>query len=335
MPKYVKYIIAMLFSFAVMAIAVYAFDGARTTSSVQVWRQDMYISHTLNERQQGLDIHGEIPELLETFGPAYATINEEIQIAKNSLIEGTRRVRARSINFEFETFYTNDVVSLVMIATTRAVTDRTTVTSVNFNPRTGVILTLTEAMGMDITPLAEGIIADMIRQNPARYYAAFTAPPTGQAFYMTDDLLVLLFDEFQLSSAPDSTRLIQLVRENITVFSIDRNDYRISQDRYEIKMMPLRQILTSMGFADEDLIWNPTGKEARIVRSGSPTVTLRAGENNFQVNGVMQRSLEAAPELSNRSLYVPISFFDQILGLTAYSIDEQGNITFMTYIRTN
>ena len=334
MPKYMKYTIAMIFCFAMMAIAVYAFDGTRNASSAQVWRQDMYVSNTLSERQQGLDIQGEIPELLESFGPAYARINTEIIAAKNSLIDGTRRIRARSINFEYEVFYTNEVVSLVIIATTRAVTDRTTVTSVNFNPRTGALLTLTQAMGMDITPLAEGIIADMIRRNPARYYAAFTAPPTGQAFYLTDRYLVLLFDEFQLSSVPDSTRMIQFVRDNITTFTIARSDYRISQDRYEIKMMPLRAILEYMGYECDDIEWNPVGKEAVIMRCGQATITLRAGENNFQVNGVMQRSLEAAPEISSSgNMYVPISFFNQIMGLTAYSIDDEGNITFMTYIR--
>jgi len=332
MPKYVRYIIAMLFCFVITVIAVHAFDGART-ATVPAWRQDMYVSHILNERQQGLDIHGEIPELLECFGPAYVQLNEEILAAKNSLIDGTRRIRARSITFEYEIFYTRDVVSVVIIATTRAVTDRTSVVSVNFNPYTGVLVNLTEAMGMDITPLAEGKIADMIRRDPATYYAAFTAPPTGQAFYLTDHSLVLLFDEFQLSSAPDSTRIIEFVRENIRVFTITYNNYRISEDRYEIKMMPLRQILNYMGYCNEDIVWNPPRKEATVMRNGSATIILTVGENNFQVNGVIQRSLEAAPEMINGRMYVPISFFDQILGLTAYNIDEQGNITFMSYSR--
>jgi len=333
MSKYARYAIAMVFCFAIMAIAVHAFDGARATSTA--WQHDMFISYTLSGRQQGLDIQGEIPELLESFGPAYSLINDEIIAAKNSLIEGTRRVRARSINFTYEVFYANDVVSLVIMATTRAVTDRTSVTSVNFNPRTGALVTLTEAMGMDITPLAEDIIAEMIRRDPATYYAAFTAPPTGQAFYIDDRFLVLLFDEFQLSSAPDSTRMIQLERANIRRFTIDRSEYRISQDRYEIKMMPLRQILTQMGYVYRDIVWNPNGeyREVILMRNGSAAITLRIGENNFQINGVMQRSLEAAPELINGSTYVPISFFNQIMGLTAYSIDDYGNITFMTYIR--
>jgi len=311
-----------------MVIAVYAFDGRAASPT---WRQDMIISHTLSERQQGLDIHGQIPKLSDSFGPAYARINNEVNAEKNNLIEGTRRLRARSITFSYEVFHTNDVVSLVIMANTRAVTDRTTVTSVNFNPRTGALLSLNQAMGMDITPLAEGIIADMIRQNPARYYAAFTASPTGQAFYLTDTLLVLLFDEFQLSSVPNSTRTIQFVRSNIRRFDVARNSYRISQDRYEIKMMPLRFILERMGYDNNDLSYNDG--QITISRNGRTRIILNVGENNFQVNGVMQRSLETAPINVDGNIYVPISFFDQILGLTAYSIDPRGNITFMTYMR--
>jgi len=337
MHKYLKYAIAILSTFVVMVIAVhaleYAFDEIRYTPAVPVWHQDMYEILVLNERQQGVDIQGEIPMLLEYLGPDYDLLNDEITAAVNGLIEGTRRIRARSITFNYEIYYTDEVVSLVILATTRAVTDRTSVKSVNFNPHTGALVTLKEAMGKDITPLAEGKIADMIRRDPATYYAAFTASPTGQAFYLTDHSLVLLFDEFQLSSAPNQTRMIELVRDNIKVFTIAHYDYRISQDRYEIKMMPLRKILTNMGYNYSDIVWHPTDKEAVIVRDGHPTITLRIGENNFQINGIMQRSLEAAPELINNNTYVPISFFDQILGLTAYSIDERGNITFMAYLR--
>jgi len=332
MPRLVKYTVTAVVCFLVMVIAVYAFEEARVMPPVPAWQQDMYVALALNDRQQGLDIKGEIPVLQEDFGPAYAYINDEIIAAKNSLVESTRRIRARSITFEYEIFYTADVVSIVIMADTRAVTNRTSVTSVNFNPQTGELLSLTDAMGMDITPIAEGKIADMIRRDPATYYAAFTASPTGQAFYLTHEYLVLLFAAFQLSSAPDSARLITIVLEKIKVFTVYYEDYRISQDRYEIKMMPLRQILTSMGYQYEDIVWNPSCMEAIIMRDGHAMITLTAGENNFQINGVMQRSLEAAPELKNHTMYVPISFFDQIMGLTAYNVDDYGNITFMAYV---
>ena len=332
MPRIARYICALIFCFVVMAIAVYAFD-ARVAPTVSVWRQDMAESYYRNTREQGLDIRGRTPTLRECFGPSYAALNEDIEAAVDSMIESTRRLRARSITFDYEIFATAEVISVVIHATTRAVTERASVTSINFDPHTGVRLTLTEAMGMDITPLAEGKIADMIRRDPATYYAAFSAPPTGQAFYITDNALVLLFDEFQLSSAPGAAREIVLIRDNIKFFTIAYEDYRLSQDRYGIMMMPLRQILLGMGYTDDDFVWDPLTKEATVMRNDRPMATLTAWENNFLLSGILQRSLEAAPELINGVMYVPISFFDQILGFTAYHIDEHGNVSFMSYLR--
>ena len=332
MPKFARYISALLFCFIVLIVAVYAFEGSRIhhPAAVPVWQQDMSASVSLDGREQGLDIRGHIPVILENFGSVYYELNDEIESAINTLIDGARRIRARSITFDYEIFSTNQVVSVVLSATTRAVTDRTSVLSVNFNPRTGALMDLNQAMGRDITPLVEGKIAEMIRQNPATYYSAFTAPPTGQAFYVTDTSVVLLFDEFQLSSVPGATTQIELVLDNIRVFTVPRSDYYISEDRYAIKMMPLYAILTNMGYAAE---WRNATKTIDIYLNGQIIMTLHPGVNNYQLNGVMQRSLEMAPEIRNGgTTYVPISFFDQILGIIIYNIDAQGNITFMNYL---
>ena len=329
MPKIARYACTLLFCFVALFVAVHAFDGARS-ATVSVWRQDMHTSEYLNERQQGLDIRGQKPVILETFGSAYNELNDQIEDAISNLIDGARRIRARSITFDYEIFTTNEIISIVISATSRAVTDRTSVLSVNFNPRTGAPMTLAQAMERDITPLAESKISEMIRQDPTTYYAAFNAPPTGQAFYLTETTLVLLFDEFQLSSVPGATTQIEFVRDNIMVFTISPNDYFISEDRYAVKMMPLRAILTNVGFETE---WRNATKTIDIYLHGQVIMTLHPGVNNYQLNGVMQRSLEAAPVVINGgTAYVPISFFDQILGIIIYNIDAQGNITFMTYM---
>ena len=331
MPKFVRYASALLFCIVALIAAVYAFDGTRILpAAVPVWQQDMSVSESLNERQQGLDIRGYMPVIQETFGSAYSELNNEIENTIATLIDGARVIRARSINFDYEIYSTNEVVSIVISSTTRAVTDRTSVRSVNFHPRTGALVTVAQAIGRDITPLAEAKIAKMIRQDPATYHAAFTAPPTGQAFYLTETTLVLLFDEFQLSSVPGAATQIELVRANIRVHTVARADYFISQDRYAIKMMPLRAVLEGVGY---DAEWCDVRRVAEVILDGEVIMTLRPGENNYQLNGVLQRSLESAPVQRNGgSMYVPISFFEQILGITIYDIDAQGNITFMTYL---
>jgi len=293
----------------------------------------MYDVEELFARQQGLDIRGQVPVILETFGPTYEALNEEIDNVVALLIEGTRRTRARSVTFDFEVFNTvynnSEVVSIVISATARAVTDRTTVLSVNFNPVNGAQVSLTQVMGRDIAALAERKIDEMIRQNPATYYPAFNAPPTGQAFYLTDTSLFILFDEFQLSSVPGAASHIEFELANIRRYTLPFDYYRISPDRYAIRMIPLSRVVEALGYTTR---WDSSTREATVFLNGEVVIVLREGENNYQLNGVLQRSLEAAPILHNSWTYVPISFFDQILSLTAFSIDTQGNIIFIAYL---
>ncbi|MCL2571647.1 MAG: copper amine oxidase N-terminal domain-containing protein [Defluviitaleaceae bacterium] len=328
MPKIVKYALSMIFCFTVLIVAVYASNGR--VASAPIWQETMYEVESLNLRQQGLDIRGEVPVILEEFGASYENLNQEIENAVNTLAEGTRRIRARHVTFRYEIESTNEVVSIVIYATARAVTDRTTVLSVNFNPRNGNLVTLTQAArNRDITPLVEGKIAEMIRQDPATYYAAFTAPATGQAFYVTNTELVLLFDEFQLSSVPGATSEIRFVLDSIREYTIRNDEYRISNDRYAIRMIPVRRVLEGLGYG---VRWEQSEGEAIITLNGQAVIILRPGENNYQLNGVLQRSLETAPLLTGGNMYVPISFFDQILGLTAFTVDSRGDITFITYL---
>ena len=324
MPKFLRYAIVAVFCFVLLGVAAYAMS----TNQSPAWSADMYTVTTLNARQQGLDIRGEVPTILEDFGQAYESLNNEIDAIMDSLIDGARRIRARSVRFSYEIEATNDLVSIVIYATARAVTDRTTVLSLNFNPRTGDRRTLLQVMGnRNITPLAEGMIAEMIRQDPATYYAAFTAPPTGQAFYMTGTHLVLLFDEFQLSSVPGATSRIEFELSNITRFVLT-SGYRMSTGRYAIRMIPLRTVLVGLGY---DVTWCSTANVANVYLDEELVIALRPGINNYRLQG-LQRSLESAPVVHGNVMYVPISFFDQILHLTAFTINPQGSITFISYL---
>jgi len=328
MPKFVRYALAMVFCLTVVVVAVYA--GARTSPAVvPVWQPEMYDVTEINTRQQGLDIQGQVPVILEEFGEAYESLNDEIDSAVATLIEGSRRIRARSVALSYEIFDTNEVVSIVISANARAVTNRTTVLSVNFNPVNGNLVSLTQVMGRDITALAEGKIAEMIRQDPATYYSAHSAPPTGQAFYLTETSLFLLFDEFQLSSMPGATSQIEFELTNIRRFTLPHASYHMSTGRYAIRMIPLADVVRELGY---EANWCPVEREATVYLDGEVVIVLRDGQNNYKLNGVLQRSLEKAPVLRGGAMYVPISFFDQILPLTAFSIDAHGNITFITYL---
>jgi len=295
------------------------------------WQDDMVTTRLLGSREEGLDIRGEVPEVTSEFGSAYTLVNEHIQNAIFALIDDARRVRARSITFQYRVYDTGNLVSIVVLSTVASVTSRTSVLSINFDPNTGRMMSLTDAIDLDITPLTEQILTDKIRRNPESYYAALTAPLEGQAFFLSDySRLHLLFDEFQLSSIPGGIYSIVLELDNIKLVTISHDDYWIKLDGYNLKMIPLRYICQQLGY---DVIWNSVSRLAEVWRRGQLLIEIEPDVNTYIIHGLQQqrRSLEAAPEIKRGVLYVPVTFFDQILSLTTYTIDDQGNITFLAY----
>jgi len=292
----------------------------------------MIQSIEITRREEGLDIRGTMPVIDVTYTSG-EIVNYQIEKTIANFINDARRLRARSISFHYEIRETNELVSIIIHSSVTSVISRAAVQTVNFSPRTGQIQNLTEAMGMDIYPLIDSIIADMIRRNPERYYAALRSqlrtPTHLQAFYKDAFSLVLLFDEFQLSTAAGAITSIRLPRNNIVTLTITPDDYHVDGN-YNLKMVPVR-FLEQLGY---ELQWDDFSQQARIYRNELLMVEMQPDENAYHVHGAGAhvRSLEAAPALlEDDRLFVPVTFFDQILNLVTYSVDVYGNITFLAF----
>ena len=301
-----------------------------TTPNIRGWRSNMLEGRTLTRREQGLDLRGLIPDI-RSFVTA-SVINEYItDDIVTSLISEARRLRARSISFRYEDHTTDEIVSIVIYADVVTTLPHTLVRSVNFCVSEGRLLSMNEAVGMEIAPLAERILAERIRNNPERYYAALSAPLANQAFYLTNDRLVILFDGFRLSTRVGEVDTIELILENINTVVLTKDDYR-PDGPYGLKMIPLRDMLEGqLGFDVDWFDCDDWGNHAIISRNGQNLIELRPDDNEYIVLGTQRRSLEAAPQVIDGRTYIPITFFDQILPLTTFSIGTNGSITFLSY----
>jgi hypothetical protein len=99
-------------------------------------------------------------------------------------------------------------------------------------------------------------------------------------------------------------------------------------------MVSLRAVCGSLGY---QVTWNGD-KTISVTRAGDITVSFMIDENTYKSSypdappdKMQSRSLESAPVMINGVTYVPISFFDQILELVAYHVDDNDNIIFTTY----
>ncbi|MCL2578023.1 MAG: copper amine oxidase N-terminal domain-containing protein [Defluviitaleaceae bacterium] len=298
---------------------------------VRSWRSSMLSWREPTRRQEGLDIRGIVPDI-NGFHSA-TLINEHIRDdVITSLIAEARRIRARAITFSYDYYPTDKIISIVIRADVATTLPHTLVRSVNFCAYTGRILTMNEATGMEIASLAERVLAEKIRANPELYYAALSAL-VADAFYLTDNSLVILFDGFRLSTRIGTVDTIELLLGNIRTVELHLNDYR-PDGPYELKMIPLSYVVRHLGYG---VRWDSWDGRIIIDRDGVDLIEMRRYDNEYIVHGTQRRSLEVAPQIifyeDSRSYhtYVPITFFDQILPLTTYTIGWDGSITFLAY----
>ena len=305
---------------------------SRTIAAIRSWDEStMLTERSLTRRQEGLEIRGTVPHLTSEFGVNYERINNYIaDYAVSSLIENARSgmTRARSIKFSHEAHHSGNVVSLVIFAEVDSSVPRTLVRTVNFNATSGRMIGLREAITMDITQIIERKIAEMIRSNPEHYYAAQTASLENLSFYVTDNRVVILFNGLTLSTRDAEVSSISFARRNLHSFSISRNEYHVRDYGYSLKRIPLRSVTEGLGFT---LTWNSATSTVAIFQNRQVIAELTLGYNNFIANGGVTISLEEGPLMIEDRLYVPITFFDQVLPLTVYSVSSGGRITFVTY----
>jgi len=290
----------------------------------------MLSERQLTRRQEGLELQGNIPVVTATFGHARENINQHIEgEIVGAIINEARRIRARSVTFSHEVFYTDEVVSLVLYAEMSTTIVRTFVRSINFSTSSGALVAVDEAAGLQVSHLAERVLAEMIRQNPEHYSAAVSTTLREQDFYLTNDAIVFLFDEFRLSSRDEGVARLTLQMSNLRTHVLTPDEYHVREEGYSLKRIPMRNVVNALGFSVRN--FNSDEMSLEIWMGDLLVVSLVRDDSTFILMGV-ERQLEEGPLTIDGRWHVPITFFDSILPFTTYSVDSSGNITFVSYI---
>jgi hypothetical protein len=291
-----------------------------------VWLPPMLTETVINSREEGLEMSGVVPVVSEEYGEPSFLINQMLDAAKSNRVRAAKASRAKSISFGYRLHSDHSVISIVLLSTVTSATPKTVVDSVNFNPMTGMITDLTSAAGFDIIPLASKVLRERIRSNPEGYNAGLDISSiAGKPFYIESGQAVILFDEFELTTAAGGANELTLELNRISRVSISDTEYHTDYS-YPMKMIPLKKVCEALGYTVDE-----GGYRVYIRRDGEVISELTPGVNNYIENGRRTRSLEAPPERwYGRAVFVPISFFDQILSWIAYTVENK-SITFYSY----
>ncbi|MDR1538722.1 MAG: copper amine oxidase N-terminal domain-containing protein [Clostridiales bacterium] len=100
-----------------------------------------------------------------------------------------------------------------------------------------------------------------------------------------------------------------------------KEDEEIVGEIDEIVLVPLRSYAEALGYT---LAWDAEAQKITILDGVELVTTLAVGKNEYIVDNAVV-PLEAAPEIQDGYTYVPVSFFEKVLG-AVYSVDEDGEI---------
>ena len=290
------------------------------------WPDDMIEYNEIATREEGLEMEGRIPVLNSNASLIQSRINAEIEQAIDDKIARAREGRARILTFDYDTSFSSPYMSILLKSTATIASSKTEVVSINFNINTGALVSASDTVGPYVVQLADRLLLEMIRRNPEHYNPAFIGMQQDQAFSITNREITFWFNEFQLAPGYEGIVSLSLRLSNIktAVLSVDQLHIRSA---FNLKMIPLH-VIEDLGYT---LAWDNETNRVSIYHNDELIIELTPGYNDYVWEQRFTRSLEVAPELIIDRTYVPISFFDQILSLIAYSIDDRGNITFASY----
>lgn len=280
------------------------------------------IKSDIESRENVTDVTGEKPVVSSSTINA-KNINTEIDNSYKALSKASAVTRAKSVDFDYKVFESDDYISILIIASTKGAIVSEQVDTVTFSRQNGSIVQLTEVIGTKPIETVNSYVQYILKGQDS--YAKDVTITKDSPFYIDKNELHLVFDAYTLSNKQTSYEDIVIDTSAITSFSLSKSDYYI-KDKFNIRMIPLRKTAEGLYF---DVKWIASTRSFLVTNKSGINSTGSATSNEYTING-KKITLEYSPEISNSTFYVPISYFTDVLGLS-YKIDTKGDITFYKF----
>jgi len=154
-------------------------------------------------------------------------------------------------------------------------------------------------------------------------------PHVDETFFYVDKATMkeMTAEEFDFLTDPDEEFAIEIAdaieeaaKEDAAK---DTKKDEVRESAEDIIMVPLRLYVEELGYT---IGWDKATSSVTVL-SGKDVVTkLSVGKNEYTVAGVLTK-LDAAPVMEDEVVWVPASFFEEVLGATI-GVDDEGYIIF-------
>ena len=228
---------------------------------------------------------------------------------------------AFQVDFEFEHISDDGRHFIKIFAVIAAASESRQVRTVGFDAAEGVFLAIEDFLGPNAIALAEDYIAAHMRQNPGMFNSGFGGLSADPSFVAENGRVAFLFNQSEIAPARLGVKRVEMDASMVRNVSFAEDEY-ITVTDFMVKMIPLRKAAEGLGYS---LDWNAQDSSVRVYKGNFET-RLEIGRNSYGPPGRPDAiELEAAPLLYGGVTYVPVSFFDAVLG-ASHSTDSRGTV---------
>ncbi|MCL2852606.1 MAG: copper amine oxidase N-terminal domain-containing protein [Defluviitaleaceae bacterium] len=233
---------------------------------------------------------------------------------------------AFQVGFSFEHVPDGSNHFIKIFADITAASESRQVQTVGFDAAGGTFLTIEDFLGPNAVALTEDYIAAYMRRNPGLFNSVFGGLSDSPSFFTREGRVVFLFGQSEIAPARLGVTRVEIDTLMVRNVSFTSDEY-ITVTDFMVKMIPLREAAEGLGYSLE---WS-TEDSAVIVTKESFETRLEIGRNSYALPGRPDSiELESAPLLRDGVTYVPISFFDAVLG-ARHSTDGHRTVTISIY----
>lgn len=323
MKKILSAFFILLFTFASVNIA---FANNIINNSSTFSYKDNFTFDSVAEKRGALSVTGSIPYMKNYKDYALQNnLNEAISSAYQAKIKDVEKSKYnKNVHFVSTLDKNDNIVSVILHVTITSSTTKNDIITFNYDESTNKILMINDILGPNGVNIINNYIKKQIPKNPTKYNLNFNGIDKNQSFYLKENNFVVIFDQGKMGPVSENNISFEINPKKILDYTINKDDY-FTKENYEIKMIPLRNVSEKFGY---EVSWNNITKSIDITKNSFKT-SLVINKNNYRSDDTKFKILESEPILKENTTYVPISFFDEMLGIV-YSINNS-SITFSFY----
>jgi len=273
----------------------------------------------------GLEITGQIPTAQTGSSRLNAALEERWTAQYNNFVQN-HMAGALSIDSQPEFFTSYVYVSTAFTKEAVSVSTTASISTTVIDSRTNTIITLTD-FNVNIVQLVNSHINNLV-DGRAHNFSGIDA---NHPFYLDGDRLVIPFGSAELFPNERGIYEVVLSISNIEEETFPDYYFRILEpNQYNTVMVRVADVMRKFGYAAD---WDGETRTARIwadAVDGTLVSSLTIGENSYSYRDGRTRELEVAPMLFDGLTYVPLSFFNEVVGIPT-TVSSDG-VTVSRYI---